>query len=137
MLASCLPGVAGAGELVNLSTRGFVGTGDNVLIGGFIIEGSPTTVLVRAPGPSLSAFGVPGVLANPTLELFSGQTSIAFNDDWQTSPNASAITASGLAPSDPREPALLITLTPGPYTAIVRGAGGTTGVALVEIFKVM
>src|SRR5712691_12189171 len=81
VLASCLPGVAGAGELVNLSTRGFVGTGDNVLIGGFIIEGSPTTVLVRAPGPSLSAFGVPGVLANPTLELFSGQTSIAFNDD--------------------------------------------------------
>lgn len=133
-LLCSLSGVASAGELINLSTRGFVGTGDNVLIGGLVIEGDSTTVIVRAPGPSLSAFGVTGVLVNPTLQIFSGQTSIAFNDDWQTSPQAAAIAASGFAPSDPLEPAILITLGPGPYTAIVRGANGSTGVALVEIF---
>jgi hypothetical protein len=119
--------------LINISTRGFVGAGDNVLIGGFIIEGSAQTVLVRVPGPSLAALGVSGVLANPTVELFSGQTSIAFNDDWQTGANTSSI-PTALRPLDSREPAILITLNPGAYTAIVRGAGGTTGVALVEVF---
>ena len=88
LLVGCLSASASAGELINVSTRGFVGTGDNVLIGGFIIEGGPQTVLVRAPGPSLTTLGVSGALTNPSVELFSGQTSIAFNDDWQTAANA-------------------------------------------------
>jgi hypothetical protein len=134
LFAYGLSGTAGAGQLINLSTRGFVGTDDNVLIGGFIIEGTPTRVLLRAPGPSLSAVGVSGVLADPTLELFFGQTRIASNDDWQTSSQAAEITQSGLAPAHPREAAIPITLNPGAYTAIVRGAGGTIGVALVEVF---
>jgi hypothetical protein len=135
-------------DLTNISTRGRVETGANVMIGGFIIEGdTPKTVLVRAVGPSLTDFGVPGVLANPTLTLFSGQTPIAENDDWQVSlprcqtsghtcGDAAAIAATGSAPSHPLEAALLITLPPGPYTAIVSGVGGTTGVGLVEVFEV-
>ena len=125
---------ASVGQLSNISTRGFVGTGENVLIGGFIIEEGPTTVLVRAIGPSLTARGIAGALANPTVELFSGQTRIAFNDNWQTTPGVSGIPTT-LRPPDAREAAILITLPPGPYTAIVRGAGNTTGVALVEVFR--
>jgi hypothetical protein len=139
---------ANSARLVNLSTRGRVETGDNVMIGGFIIAGdSPKTVLVRAVGPSLAAFGVPGVLANPTLQLFAGPTAIAENDDWQVSlplcqqtghtcGTPADIAAGGLAPSAPQEAAVFITLAPGPYTAIVRGLGGTTGVGLVEVFEV-
>ena len=127
----------GSSRLTNISTRGRVGTGDNVMIGGFIIGGdTPKTVLVRAIGPSLAALGVPGALADPVLRLFSGQTAIAENDDWQTSPQAAAIAANGLAPSHPLEAAILITLNPGPYTAIVSGFGGTIGVGLVEVFEV-
>jgi hypothetical protein len=122
-----------ARRLINISTRGFVGTGDNVLIGGFIIEGSSTTVLIRVPGPSLAALGVSGVLLDPTVELFSGQTRIAFNDNWQTDPGAQQIPAV-LRPSDSREAALFVTLAPGAYTVIVRGVGGATGVTLVEVF---
>ena len=125
---------ASTGQLANVSTRGFVGTGDNVLIGGFIIEEGTTTVLVRAIGPSLTARGVAGALADPSVELFSGQTSIAFNNDWQTAPGAMEIPAA-FRPSDTREAAILITLPPGAYTAIVRGVGSTTGVALVEVFR--
>jgi len=139
---------AGSSRLTNLSTRGRVETGDNVMIGGFIIGGStPKTVLVRAVGPSLTAFGVPGALADPVLRLFAGQTAIAENDDWQvplplcsqtghTCGGSSQIAATGLAPSHPLEAAILITLTPGAYTAIVSGVGGTTGVGLVEVFEV-
>ena len=131
--------------LTNISTRGLVQTGDNVMIGGFIIGGdTPKRVLVRAIGPSLAAFGVPGVLADPTLQLFSGPTAIAENNDWQTPlplcgpacGTAADITATGLAPGAPLEAALLITLDPGAYTAIVSGVGGTTGVGLVEVFEV-
>ena len=123
--------------LVNIATRGPVLTGDNVMIGGFIIQGSgPQTVVVRARGPSLAQFGVPGVLANPVLQLYSGQTVIATNDNWQQAANAAAITASGQAPTDINESAILMTLNPGPYTAIVSGAGGGTGIAIVEVFTV-
>jgi hypothetical protein len=134
--------------LINLSTLGLVQTGDNVMIGGFIIAGdSPKTLLVRAVGPSLAAFGVPGVLSNPVVVLFSGQTAIAENDDWQVSlplcqqtghtcGTPADIAATGLAPSQLAESALLITLAPGPYTAIVSGVGGTTGVGLIEVFEV-
>jgi hypothetical protein len=124
------------GQLVNVSTRGVVGTGDAVLIGGFVIADGAQTVLLRVPGPSLSARGVTGVLANPTLELFAGSTSIGFNDDWQGSAQAAEIAARGLGPESPPEPALLVTLNPGAYTAVVRGVSNITGVALVEVFAV-
>ncbi len=123
--------------LINIATRGQVLTGDNVMIGGFIIQGSgPQTVVVRARGPSLTAAGVPNALANPTLSLYTGQTVIATNDDWQSATNAAALQASGFAPPNTNEAAILITLNPGAYTAIVSGIGGTTGVGIVEVFAV-
>jgi hypothetical protein len=120
--------------LSNIATRGPVQTGNNVMIGGFIISGStPQTVLIRARGPSMTALGVTGALANPVLYLYSGASLIASNDDWGTASNAAAVTATGYAPTDSRESAILTTLAPGPYTAIVTGFGGTTGVAIVEV----
>jgi hypothetical protein len=77
---------------------------------------------------------VPGVLANPSLQLYSGGSVIASNDDWGTASNAAAITATGLAPSNALESAILTTLQPGAYTAIVSGSGGSTGIAIVEVF---
>ncbi|MGH7361805.1 MAG: hypothetical protein ACREJI_09360, partial [Candidatus Methylomirabilales bacterium] len=137
-------------RLINLSTRAQVGTGPDQVIAGFIIEGdSPKTILVRALGPTLGLppFNVPGALPNPVLTLFAGQTAIAQNDAWQvpdplcassghTCGDAAAIVATDLAPPDPQEAAILITLNPGPYTAIVSGAGGLTGVGLVEVYEV-
>ena len=123
-------------RLANISTRGKVQTGDNVMIGGFVIGGSsPKKVLIRAVGPNLANYGVPGVLANPKLELYSGPTMIASNDDWGIASNAAAITATGLAPVSSLESAILTTLSPGAYTAIVSGVGGTTGVGIVEVFE--
>jgi hypothetical protein len=124
-------------RLSNLSTRMQVLTGNDVLIGGFVIGGSANkTVVVRARGPSLVPFGIANALANPTLQLVrsSDQATIATNDDWVAAANSSAIGASGFAPSDSRESAILVTLQPGAYTAIVSGAGGTTGMAIVEVF---
>jgi hypothetical protein len=121
----------------NIATRGFVETGDNVMIGGFIVGGSQNrTVLARAIGPSLTAVGVPNALQDPVLELHnSSGTTLASNDSWK-SDQQTQITATGLAPSDDREAALLSSpLAPGNYTAIVRGSGNTTGVALVEIYQ--
>jgi hypothetical protein len=121
--------------LAGIATRGEVLTGGNVMIGGFIIQGStPQTVIVRARGPSLASQGISGVLANPTLQLFSGSTVIASNDNWGSAPNAAQVSASGFAPSDPNESAILITLNPGAYTAIVSGVGGTTGIGIVEVY---
>lgn len=120
--------------LINISGRGLVTTGDNVMIGGFVVTGSaPRTVVVRALGPSLANFGVTGVLQNPQIQLYQGSTLIAFNDNWQDS-NAAAIQASGFAPPNPAEPAIRITLQPGAYTAVVSGVGNTTGVAIVEVY---
>jgi hypothetical protein len=106
------------------------------MINGFIIGGmQDTKVIVRAIGPSLSKSGVPDVMANPTVELHDNNgTVIDFNDDWR-SVQPQEIIASGLAPTDDRESAILTTLPPGSYTAIVAGAGGTTGNALVEVYK--
>lgn len=136
--------VAAAGtlppRLANIATRLNVGTGDNAMIGGFIVTGTEAKkVLIRGIGPSLNANGVPlpGTLANPTLALrdSAGQL-VAANDNWQTNANAAAITASGVAPPLPAEAALLVTLPANgsAYTAIVRGVGETTGLGLVEIY---
>ena len=121
----------------NIATRGFVDIGDNVMIGGFIVGGSQNrTVLVRAIGPELGAAGVPGSLQDPALELHNGSgTLLASNDNWK-SDQQTQIAATGLAPTDDREAAILSSpLAPGNYTAIVSGSGGTTGVALVEVYQ--
>jgi hypothetical protein len=126
------------GEPANVSTRGFVGTGDEVLIGGAIIVGpGPVSVVVRALGPTLGEppFNVAGALPNPQLVLTDiVGTVIAQNDDWTSSANQQEIQASGAAPPNSLEPAILLTLDPGKYTPIVSGAASSTGVAIVEIF---
>lgn len=129
-----VPTVPPSGLLGNISTRGRVGTGDDVLIGGFIIASAPVKVVVRAIGPSMGQppSNVPGTLQDPVLQLFSGQTMIAQNDNWQA--GNCPTEAPNRNPSDIREACLAITLDPGPYTAIVRGASGATGVGLVEVF---
>ena len=124
-------------RLDNLSTRGRVGTSDqDYLIGGFITRGGVSSrILVRAIGPSLSSEGVTSPLADPALELFDGNgMSIATNDDWRSS-QQEEIEATGLAPKNQFESAILRSLAPGDYTAVVSGKGGSTGVALVEIYQ--
>jgi hypothetical protein len=125
-------------HLGNISTRGNVQTGANVMIGGFINQGSvPIQVLVRGIGPSLAQFGVSGALANPTLELHKADGSVVTNDDWMTDPTQKAdIMATGLAPTNELESAILVTLPvgKGAYTAIVSGVNGTIGVGLVEAY---
>jgi len=117
----------------NISTRGRVGTSDEALIGGFIISGDVAkNVIIRGLGPSL---GTPGVLANPLVELRDGAgNQLAVNDDWNSGPQRADIIATGIPPSNPLEAALIATLAPGNYTAIVRGADGGSGVGLVEIY---
>jgi hypothetical protein len=123
-------------ELLNISTRGRVGTGDNVLIGGTIIRGSaPQKLMIRAIGPDLAGAGVAGSLPDPTLELRDAAgTLLASNDDWR-SDHEQEIIASGFAPQDDRDSAILMTVVPTSYTAIVRGKAGATGIALVEIYN--
>lgn len=129
--------------LINASTRAFVGTGNSVLIPGFVIGGTGSLrLLIRAIGPSLAPFGVTGTLADPTLTLFSGQNAIASNDNWSSPANAAEIAsaAAGVGAfslaNGSRDAALLVTLTPGPYSAVVSGVGDTTGTALVELYVV-
>jgi hypothetical protein len=151
-------GSSNASKLVNVSTRAVIQSKDDVMIGGVILAG-PTakTVLIRGRGPSMgdAPFYVDGTLDNPYLELYSGSTIIAENDNWQNNPQcdprfacgtAAQIKATRLDPCQPnpgqsatpagcnKEAAFLITLPPGAYTAILRGVGGATGVALVETF---
>ncbi len=127
----------GTPRLANISTRMKVGVGDQVLIGGFIISGTTTKqVLLRATGPSLTAAGVAGAMQDPVLELRDGAGNlIAQNDDWQSGTQVAAISASGLAPANLHESAIIATLQPGNYTAILQGHGGTTGIALVEGYE--
>ena len=129
------PSPTGNARILQISTRGGVGTGDNVMIGGFIIQGTVTKkVIVRAIGPSLGAFGVTGALSNPMLELHdSSGAMVATNDDWRDI-QEQEISATGLAPSDNLEAAIVADLAPGSYTAIVTGAAGGTGVGLVEVY---
>ena len=123
-------------RLINISTRGQVLTEDRVMIGGVIIEGTgPKTVVVRARGPSLVEFGVPNVLEDPFLQLFAGSTEIAVNDSWESGDRSDEIPLP-LVPTSLQEAAILTTLEPGPYTVIVSGVGGETGVGIVEIFEI-
>ena len=120
---------------INVSTRGRVLTGDAVMIGGFVLQGNRSRrVVIRALGPSLAAFGVQGVLSDPSIQLFSGQNVVASNDNWRSGPSVAELQTIGRAPTDDREAAMIVTLAPGAYTVIVSGAGTATGVALVEIF---
>lgn len=127
-------------QLANVSTRGSVGTGDNVMIGGVIIGpmgAADATVVVRAIGPSLGALGVSDALVDPTLELHdSNGATIATNDDWEDDPaQATLLENANFAPGDSRESAIYTTLATGSYTAIVQGKDSTTGVALVEVYN--
>ena len=123
-------------RLANISTRAKVGTGDNVLIGGFVIGGNESTkVLIRTLGPSLAQKGIHYPLIDPVLELHDGGGRLIYwNDNWRAA-QGSSIYATGLAPTDIREAAMALTLRPGNYTAIVRGKGAATGVALVEVYN--
>ena len=131
-------GLDGSATLANISTRGLVQTGDNVMIGGFIVldtGAGATDVIVRAIGPSLGAAGIAGALADPTLELHdSNGAVVASNDNWKGT-QKSEIEATGLAPSDDRESVILQTLAAGAYTAVVQGKNNATGVALIEAYN--
>jgi len=136
--------VAGTGQVLNISTRARVDTGDNVLFGGFIIGSATSTskVIVRALGPSLTAFGVPGALADPTLELHDGNgATIATNDNWKVNDvggsQQAEVEATTLPPTNDLESALVRTLTPGGYTVIVRGQNNGIGVAVVEVYNLL
>jgi hypothetical protein len=122
--------------LANISTRGNVELGDNVMIGGFIIGAeTPTNVMIRGIGPSLAQFGIARALQDPVLELHGADGDLILeNDSWRSTQQAEII-ATGLAPTDNRESAILATLQPGAYTAILRGQDDTIGVALVEVYN--
>ena len=126
-------------ELGNLSVRADVGTDDNVLIDGLILRGGNTKrVMFRALGPSVKSGGtpVPGTLPNPEMDLFDANgTLLRSNDNWTDAPNVGEIVATGLAPLDNNEAAILLPLGPGNYTAVIRGVNRTTGIALAEAYK--
>jgi hypothetical protein len=125
------------GEALNISTRGFVGTGDDVMVAGTILQDihGSTRIVARAIGPSLAAAGVTDALTDPTLELHDAQGAvIASNDNWRDG-EADALTAVGLAPSNDDESAIFLRLSPASYTAVVRGKGDSSGVALVELYN--
>jgi Matrixin len=131
------PGPGSASHLANISTRMNVGLGENLLIGGFIIKGSESKRLIlRAIGPSLAAMGVANAMADPNLELHDSTGAvIAANNDWLVSTQVVEIQQSGVAPSNKAESAIIATLAPGSYTAVVSGYGGGQGVALVEAYE--
>lgn len=126
--------------LANISTRGFVQTGDNVMIGGFTLGGSTlnSRIAVRGLGPSLSQFGLANVLADPTLQLHdSNGTTLISNDNWQDDPlSAAQLILYNLAPQGFRESAIFASMPPGAFTAILAGKDGGTGIALVEIYNI-
>ncbi len=123
--------------LLNIATRGQVNVDPNALIGGFILGGTESKrVLIRAIGPSLVPFGIPNALTDPILELRnSSGTLLDSNDDWGLSPNQAEIQASGAAPTNPKESAVIRLLSAGQFTAIVRGVNGTSGIGSVEVYQ--
>jgi hypothetical protein len=127
-------------QFANISTRGFVGTGEDVMIGGFILGGGGSglaQIIVRGIGPSLVGFGVTDPLPDPFLELRNADGDVvASNDNWMDDPNMQAVADRGLAPSEPNESAIYEVLPSGAYTAILSGVGDTTGVGLVESYDV-
>ena len=132
-----------AGVLVNGSTRAYVGTGESVLIPGFVVGGTGTLrLLIRAVGPTLADFGVTGTLVDPTMTLFRGSTALALNDNWSAAANAAEIASAAqmvgafALPNGSRDAAMLTTLPPGAYTVVVSGVGTTSGTALVELYVV-
>lgn len=127
------PGLLVVNELRNISTRAEVQTGDEIVIGGFIINGETLKcVVVRGRGPSINAPVVK--LSDPTLILKQGTTTIASNNNWGTSPDADLMSDLGLAPPNASEAAIYTCIGPGAYTALLSGVGGTTGVGIVEVF---
>jgi hypothetical protein len=127
--------------LAAASTRAFAGTGDDVLIPAFIISGTGALrVLIRGVGPALTAFNIGDALGDPTITLYRGQTALATNDNWSTGVNATELAAAAATvgtfalTTGSRDAALIATLPPGAYTAVLGGVGGTTGTALVEIY---
>ncbi len=138
-----LSGASLGQELVNLSSRAFAGSGEDVLIAGVVVTGTvPKRLLIRAAGPALAQFGINGALASPQLTLFSGSTVIAQNAGWSASPDSSAIAQAAAAAgafayaSGSADAALIIELPPGAYTAQVTGVAGTSGISLVEVYEV-
>jgi hypothetical protein len=134
-----LPGAA-KGRLVNLSARAYAGPGDDVLIVGFVISGdTPLRVLIRAVGPTLANHGVTTALADPQLQVYRGSTMIQHNDNWSgDSELAAAFAQTGafaLPDASSKDAALIVSLAPGAYTAIVSGVAGTNGIALAEIYE--
>jgi hypothetical protein len=131
---------AAANRLGNISTRGFVGTGQNVLIGGFVITGGPKLVLIRVLGPGLANYGITQPIPDPTVTLYSGQKVLVSNTGWQNQSSPSLVTeiqATHLAPPDSGDDAILVQLEPGAYSTVVTGASGDTGTGLVEIYEVL
>jgi hypothetical protein len=143
------PQAGGTARLINISNRGFVGTGDSIMIPGYVVSSEgPKTLLIRAVGPTLATFGVSGVLADPTLSIYRHDVTlntdelILTNDDWSTGPGAqrtrdvaTQVHAFAL-PEGSNDAAFVVTLNPGVYTVHARGANNTTGVALVEVYAV-
>ncbi len=123
-------------RLANISTRGLVGIGEQVLIGGFIVRDGGKTVLLNAKGPSLGSSGVANPVQNPRLDLYFGGQIIASNANWRSNANAGEIAASGAGPSDDREAALQVPLEPGIYTFIASSEDSSQGIGLVEVFGV-
>lgn len=125
-------------KLANISTRALVGTSSDIVIAGFILGGNSgdDRIIVRGIGPSLTALGVAGALANPTLELRDSNAALLMsNNDWQDNPaQAAELTAAGLAPSNALESGIAVTLSPGAYTALLAGLNNGTGVGLVEVY---
>jgi hypothetical protein len=133
---------ASTARLVNLSTRAWVGTGDNLMISGFLVQGSsPKTVLVRAVGPTLGQFGIATPLVDPQIRVLNAQgVEVGFNDNWSAAPNHSAVTTAAAAvgafslPEGSKDAAMLITVQPGIHTLLITGVGATTGIALAEVY---
>jgi hypothetical protein len=125
---------ASPAKLANIATRGLIQPGDKLMIAGFIIQNGPVRAVVRAIGPSLSAFGINNALQDTTLQLKNQNGTIVMeNDDWQTT-QKQELENTGLQPSHPLEAAVVVTLQPGQYSAQVRGKPETTGIGVVQVY---